>query len=242
MKIALGTRFYDDNPPERLADFGAFVREASNFVGEVLVAVKQTADSSKVREYFDKLKLPKVHIVSMNVWGKFVPALNAIVYHVSAEGYSHLLLCSSEVELSRQVVDELASYMDDGTLVVGAAMSGHEFREGEMIGSGTTVPWNTLALWNLKYLNRTGFVLAADASFDAEAAGVEEVATCAVLQRLYPHLKVKLVKLGSIKWKVEKLSQDRIAAHIKKISSKKERAEKQLKFLELPPPRVLHIE
>jgi len=237
MKIAIGTRFYGKDA-EKLPELEAFVRKAAEFVDEVFVAINETEDKTRALDYLRKLEIPKLHVLGINAWGKFTTALNTIVYHTSSERFSHVLFCSPEIELSREMIEELASYMDEATLVVGAAVAGHEFEEGEHVGTGSRVPWNTLALWNLKYLARTGFVLAADAPFAPDAAGVEEVATCAVLQTLYPQLLVKLVALGKVKWNVDK---SRIDVHIKKIESKNSRAEQQLKFLELQAPKVVHV-
>ena len=240
MKIAIGTRFYEEDR-ERLTQLETFVKKAAELVDEVFVVINVVKDKTKAFFYLKKLKIPKLHLLGMNAWGKFTPALNAIVYHTSKEGFTHLLLCSPEVHISSSLISELASYVDDSTLVAGAAMAGHEFSEGEVAGNGANVPWNTLAVWNLKYLSRIGFVMSADAPFDEASAGVEELSTCAVLQKLYPQLKVKLVKLGDVKWDVGSLDEERIAAHIKKIDSKKERAQKQMDNLQLPPPKILHI-
>jgi hypothetical protein len=239
-RIAVGVRFYEEHP-EKLRVVEKFIRRISPEVNVVIVAVNDAEDKTGASEYLKRLDIPKAEIFSVNAWGKFTPALNAIVYLASARGCTHVLFCSPEIDITPVVICALCAHMDSETLVVGASLEGHEFSEGTVLGNGTTVPWNTLALWNLAYLARTGFLLAGDAPFDPFVAGVEELSTCAALQTLYPRLQVKLVQIPGITWDAAHGGLRRVMAHLRKMHSKKDRAARQLAFIELSPPSILHI-
>lgn len=240
MKIALGTRFYEQNP-EKLKDIPGFINNIVDSVDLVYFVINEEADKTNASKFIRDLNLPKTTCFSMNVWGKFTPALNAIVYNTAMAECTHLLLCSVEMNITPEIVDSLKEHMDGETLVVGAKLLGHEFNKGTVVGTGTTIPWNTVALWNLRYLSRTGFLLVGDAPFDPGSAGVEELTTCAVLQKLYPHLKIKLVEIPGLTYKIQNLSTERMALHAKKLSSKEDRAQKQLDYIELDNPKVIHL-
>ena len=240
MKTAIGIRFYSSSA-DNLDRLKSLVESVSTFADFILIAVKDDIEQSVIPE-IEKWNASKTKAVSVGKQEKFVPILNFMVKYVYGRGFDRLLFVSAEIELTKDIFFQLSQHLDEQTLVAGAVLAGHEFRLGENRGSGETVPWNTLAMWNLDYLARTGFPLAGEAPYDSHFAGVEEIGACAVLQSLYPDLKIKLVNLGAVKWHIEELSNERIADHIKKLESKERRAEKQLKFLELPTPKVLHIE
>ena len=153
---------------------------------------------------------------------------------------------SSSSSSSCDAIRTLFQYMDyDTTLVCGAVLSGHDYRNQQyeipsttrnetnrpslsatvaatttattttavpttMILNGRTSPWNTFALWNINKLSKIGFVsvsegLHVDTSINTNAttkksiAGIEEVATIALLQKLYnPHTEMmaKLISLS----------------------------------------------
>ena len=240
MKTAIGIRFFSSSA-DNLDRLKSLVEGVSAFADFILIAVKDDSSKSVIPEIVSWGQ-KEVEAVSVGKQEKFVPILNFMVKYVYGRGFDRLLFVSAEIELTKGIFLKLSQHLDEQTLVAGAVLAGHEFASGEQVASGVTVPWNTLAVWNLKYLARTGFPLAGEAPYDAHFAGVEEIGACAVLQSLYPDLKIKLINLGAVKWHIEELSNERIADHIKKLESKEQRAEKQLKFLELPAPKVLHIE
>ncbi|KAG7396492.1 CG-1 domain [Phytophthora boehmeriae] len=220
-----------------------------------------------VREFMTQLQTEvasgsiagKVEIIPMLYWGKFVPALNALI-GTAADHFPEadtLLLQSLEVEVDRAGVEFLRSHLDiKHDLVVGAALPGHEFRPDPsaqpMELSGLTSPWNTLALWNLEQLTRVGFALMGDAlrlEIDGigSAAGIEEVANIAMYQQLYANTdsatKAKLVRVPGIAWQVDRLQDpDRLAWHEKKMASKQQRAAAQLAQFGVAPGSVFHLE
>lgn len=59
--------------------------------------------------------------------------------------------------MGRDAVSDMKARMEAADLVVGAALTGHDFREGEAVElTGVTTPWNTLALWDVAKLARLG--------------------------------------------------------------------------------------
>ena len=63
---------------------------------------------------------PSLEIIPVQPWGKFVPALNAIVAHSARRKMQCLLLVSAEVGIRGCVMERLWEFMDlQDTLVVG---------------------------------------------------------------------------------------------------------------------------
>ena len=80
-----------------------------------------------------------------------------------------------------------------------------------------------------------------DALFSLRHAGVEELATIATYQQSFPFLKAKLVQIPNIEWKTDNLTGDRLKKHLKKMATKIKRPAKQLKKLNIKPPKIIHI-
>uniref|UniRef100_H3HAL9 CG-1 domain-containing protein n=1 Tax=Phytophthora ramorum TaxID=164328 RepID=H3HAL9_PHYRM len=222
-------------------------------------------DSSSSSTFIDSSEVAtgtlagKVEIIPMLHWGKFVPALNALV-GAAADHFPKadtLLLQSLEVAVDAASMEALRSHFDiKRDLVVGAALPGHEFQPNPATQpvelSGLTSPWNTLALWNLEQLTKVGFALMGDAlrlEVDGigSAAGIEEVATIAMYQQLYANstspTTAKLVRVPSIAWQVDGLEDPkRLEWHQKKMASKLQRAAAQIAHFGVAPGRVHHLE
>lgn len=103
-----------------------------------------------------------VEILYVPCWGAFVPALNTLLGHAQRRGMQHILYQSLETTCTPEVLARLLDHFTRDTLVVGAALSGHTFEEGEQPLNGRTTPWNTLALWSVRKLSLTGFLAIAD--------------------------------------------------------------------------------
>lgn len=196
---------------------------------ELVAQLRRETDGTHV------VVLPLLH------WGRFVPALNALV----SAAVTHfptaqlLLLQSLEVAADAAAVEFLATRFELGKdLVVGAALPGHDFRPAEADDTGAelaldgrTTPWNTLALWDLSRLALVGFPLLGDAlTLDAANAGVEEVSTIALYQQLFPDASAaKLVAVPGIEWRVADFESDeRRHWQERKMASKLQRAEAQM--------------
>ncbi|KAL9187101.1 hypothetical protein ACHAXT_010821 [Thalassiosira profunda] len=191
---------------------------------------------------------PPLHVLPIRPWGQFVPALNAIVAHCARNGARRVLLASAEVQLTQEAMDVLHSHLDmDTTLVVGAALPGHEYRapeneaEVEVALTGRTVPWNTCAVWNVPKLALTGFPLVAEGLHPAEdggegASGVEEACTIAALQRILSpeRARAKLVAVPGTAWEQDfEGDEKRREWHERKMRSKVTRAKRQLELMGL---------
>jgi hypothetical protein len=237
MKVAVGTRFWGVSIEKDFPRIVAFV-EAAKKIGSVFVAVNTIEDKIGTLEAFPDVAFP------VTPWGKFVQPLNAIVLKAAAAGADFLLLASAEFPPTLVQLDFLFAHMGPATLVVGAAFAEHQFHADEEVsGTGVTVPWNTFSVWNLKNLRGVGFPLIGDAPLEPKMAGVEEVCTIALLQRLNPMLKAKLVKVPGLgeKWDMSGWDESRLAQHRAKIRSKIERPAWQLGEMNLNPPKILHI-
>ena len=194
-------------------------------------------------------------VVPVAPWGRFVPALNALVSWAATApvpdgGASRIMFASAETSVTPSSVQILLDHVDDDhTLVAGCALPGHDYREGggEVPLTGRTTPWNTCAVWNLRKLATTGFPLVAEGLHAQEdgtpgPGGVEEASTIAILQRTLPRgtAVAKLVKVPGVKWEVDWDDEERRRWHESKMRSKVERAAVHLKTLGLE-GTVLHV-
>eukprot|EP00466_Bigelowiella_natans_P013225 jgi/Bigna1/72663/fgenesh1_pg.20_\ len=134
----------------------------------------------------------------------------------------------------------MIEYMQESTLVVGAALPGdHIFKSGLQELNGLTSPWNTLAVWSVSKLSLTGFLMISDGVRNGIQGGVEEVAVIALMQALRPKSSMaKLLFLPAemgLFWNKYFDTEERqvLDYHKKKMASKIERASGQLKALGL---------
>lgn len=238
-KIIIGTRFFEKHP-SKLVIIEKFINRAIACVDNVLVAVNTNEDKTGVLND-DKLRLPGVDIFGVTPWGEFIPALNNLISKAKINGADLLLIASAEINFFPKHVLELQKHMQEDTLVAGSVFPGHIFSEGEQEGNGRTVPWNTFSLWNLDYLSRTGFPLIGDALFDRKSAGVEEVITIALLQKIYPFLKAKLIKLTGIERETCLWDDWRQARYGAELASRISCPAAQMKVFNIDSPRILHI-
>ncbi|KAL7524336.1 hypothetical protein ACHAXR_000533, partial [Thalassiosira sp. AJA248-18] len=189
-----------------------------------------------------------IHVLPVTPWGKFVPALNAIVIYGARIGARYLLMASAEVQLTEAAMDVMKQKLDlEHTLVVGMVLQGHDYKstngEEETVVelTGRTTPWNTCSLWNVPKLALTGFLLVSEGLHPEEdgregSGGVEEVCTIATLQRiLQPHnAQAKLVSIPGTSWGQDFANDEkRKEWHERKMMSKFTRAKRQLDLLGL---------
>lgn len=199
-----------------------------------------------------------VHVLPIMNWG-ITTALNACIHHADSLGACYTAFCSMEVTFDSQVMSVLVSECDlDTTLVAGAALPGHDFYSEELHNNrtvkatGTTVPWNTLAVWNTALLARVGFVAIGNGStvLDA-AAGIEEVSTVSVIQDLarssvdeVPLCKlIRMPNTFNMKWNTNFKEMDpaRYEMHRKKMNMKNVRARDHLSTLRTAPATITHV-
>ncbi|MFA6315427.1 MAG: hypothetical protein WC648_03635 [Candidatus Paceibacterota bacterium] len=249
-KFGIATRFYglSEGDTERLV---TWVDAALAIVppSSIFVAINSEVDLAGSYDFM-KNKYPKVNAFPVTPWGKVVQAPNALLIKSAEQDMDHLLFVSTEYPVTKYVVSLLQSHFDERTLVVGASLSGHDMKasSGKSIlvknASGLQIPWNTCALWSIKRLVHTGFVLAADSLHDPDNAGMEEMGTIAAQQILWPgKAEAKLIVprdcdlvINTHGWNIKR--HDR---YLQNLKSKNIRSAAQLERLSLPTPDVLHI-
>lgn len=245
--LVIATRLHLGNassPPDEkqllstLENFGSLASLVPGSVTSV-IAVDGTPKIDKY-DYVEAIRnlLPKnssIEILPVTPWGKFVPALNALVHHARQNLQAdQILFVSAEVNASASAIQTLRTNLEDeDTIVAGAVMRGHMYagdQEEEVALNGRTTPWNTMAVWNLKWLSLTGFQLVSDLG---SSSGVEECVAISLLQKLFPVLQAKLVKLDDIDWDETFQDEDRRKWHEHKMKSKLDRAQQQMDALQL---------
>jgi hypothetical protein len=276
-QVVVGTRIHWTNHPRDQAidvdkvflQVKAFCDRASMYSTGILIAIgipsplqyddiNNNKQNAVFLESFEKLLKrlrkelvdSKVILLPLTFWGKFVPALNAIISSASTNFpiAKYLLLQSFEIQSHTKAIEFLVSkFKDETDLVVGAALPGHDFVPSTNAKelNGCTSPWNTFALWNLSLLGKIGFPLIGDAiGIEPTNAGVEEVSTIALFQSIFPTKTIaKLYRIPGIVWEVEHFQDEtRHRWQINKMQSKIQRAEAQMNHLTLPKGKVFHLE
>ena len=196
---------------------------------------------SSIRKASQQMSDPP-HILPVTPWGKFVPALNALVAYAAQDCKADLILfVSAETNATPESIETLCQHVTpDDTLVAGALLGGHDYHENSSRKDvvkldGRTTPWNTMAVWKIPKLALTGFQLVSEGLLTDTATepsyGVEEVFAIAVLQNVLgaDQAKAKLVKLADVEWNQGFEDEERRQWHEKKMKSKIERAGRQLK-------------
>jgi hypothetical protein len=180
--------------------------------------------------------LKKVYLFKVNYWSSVETALNLIVAEAKRIKGISLLLQSFEISVSPNSVTEMRNHLGVDTVVVGARLnSDHGGNPGVKPIDGLTSPWNTLALWDLNKLYLTGFQVVPVELLNGIHGGMEEVPTISLLQHLYPdQAKAKVVTLQDVEWNLCWNDGKRLNNHHQKMMTKRERAEIQLKYLDLP--------
>ncbi|TPX49966.1 hypothetical protein SeMB42_g00568 [Synchytrium endobioticum] len=185
-------------------------------------------------------------LVPVARWGNFIPALNEILLIAGRLEFDHILYQSVEASASKALLDVLQSYLDEDTLVVGKCFKDHQFQCGPRVLNGVTAPWNTLALWSVKKLALTGFLLVAEGLYGV-AGGVEEVSVIALHQTIRPtSSKAKLIKIKDEPvdcWTTDWTEPGRREWHATKMASKISRPAAHVDLLNLGDLGVVeHIE
>jgi len=186
----------------------------------------------------------KIELFIIDPWISFTQPLNLLVEKALTHDAKELLFQSIELTISLDDMLRLEKHLLlKDTLVVGAKIcEKHGPTETFTQLNGWTTPWNTLALWNLEKLALTGFLSISSGNLPNIPGGIEEVVTISLLQRLHPNnMKAKVIKLSSVKWNTEWSSEERSAYHQKKMESKDERSQIQLKRLNIEAGEVIYI-
>ena len=149
----------------------------------------------------------------------------------------------------------MLQHFESDTLCVGACFdNSHRFQAGINELDGLSSPWNTLTVWNIARLAKTGFLLVSEGVLKEAAGGIEEVSVIALHQQLFGvnSTKAKLLKLPAcvlvnnsnsqtavskdpeeILWDQAWKDPLRASWHVEKMKSKLQRASNQLDCLQL---------
>jgi hypothetical protein len=266
--LAIATRLHlghASNPPpnsQLVETLSSFAHLASTVKAEHVVVAVDAEDKIEGYSLVNEVRTicnntlknngtTTIHVLPVSPWGKFIPALNAIVCWSARQNAQYLLLASAEVQMTSDAMDALKNKMNiDTTLVAGAVLQGHQHHnpaedddggENEVELTGRTTPWNTLALWNLPKLALTGFLLVSEGLHPDEegtegSSGVEEVCTIATLQKILPSntAEAKLLLIPGVQWGQD-FGDDkgRKEWHERKMMSKVTRAKRQLELMGL---------
>jgi hypothetical protein len=222
---------------------------------DLVASIEQALNDAKRAE--PSFQQQHYEIIKVSPWGNFVPALNALTswacIHQIEYGNTAIMFISAETSVTQETVEAMSCHMADDTLVVGAALPGHDYRGTETNNAievdlnGRTCPWNTIAMWNLNKLALLGFPLVADGLHRLDdgtpiAAGIEEVATVLMHQKLNPTgSKAKLVKVNGVEWRQNFEDEERMKWHDAKMKSKYARAELHRSLLGGLEGKVLHF-
>lgn len=246
-KIMVGNRAFVGN----LDGVSKEIEKLQKFGENVMALPSVAACYTAVNMELDKANLsnltcwhPEHKMLGIKAPGKFVPFLNALIDQAAMIAADYLLLLSTEIKLTEADLQKMLDKMDENTLMVGARLDGHEFHASSTVGiTGVTTPWFTCCLVNVKKIIRLGIPMTGEALFDPtrKSAGVEEVATISLYQRLYADCDAKLIQLDSVAWETGVFEGERLERHHIKMASKKARPRAQVEFANLLSGVVQHI-
>lgn len=236
---------------------------------DLLQAVRQVSDQIMAAHDNGDV-LWKIHVVAVQPWGRFVPALNALVVYAATKlKASRIMFVSAETtSVSVNAVARLLKETlplaggADNILVAGARLAGHDHQVTDpnkpqtVPLNGRTTPWNTLAVWHLPKLAMTGFQLISDGLVSdlvpatdksgkplINMGGVEETVTIALIQKLLgpKQALAKLLAVPEVTWNEKFEDPARQEWHDQKMASKMGRAQQQIDLLGLTDGQVQHL-
>ena len=130
--LAVATRFYGKTA-EDLKRLDRWIDAAVEVSSICLVAVDPARDQSGALDYL--VRRNGVTAFSVIPWGEFTPALNALVLEAFNRGGNRILFASVAFPPRPEIVNKLDEYFNvssDTTLVVGALLSGLDFRRSSL--------------------------------------------------------------------------------------------------------------
>lgn len=254
--MIVATRFWASCHDD-VARLGQWVRRAEGYATRVVVGVRVEMDIAGSVAFLEALecRVP-LRVVPITPWNGFTTALNTLLYHASApseSGYlfgtvplaaeEYILFQSVEVVMTRNHLDALMAHMTEDTLVVGSALEGaHEFQEGTRTIGGLSCVWNTNAVWHLRSLCKTGFLLVSDGIAGNSGPAIEEAAVIHIHQCLgVGRTRAALVSAPGIQWQTAFEAMERQQQHQTKLETKRVRAEKQRQLLGIRAGTIEHV-
>jgi hypothetical protein len=208
---------------------------------DILIVVVDTTYLRAIQNAKEDFK-DRIQFFHIDPWISFTQPLNMLVEKALSLGAKELLFQSIEVEISLEDVEKLEHHLTHcNSLVVGAKLNKEhgKGKQGLVTLDGWSVPWNTLAMWNIEKLGLIGFLSISSGNLENIPGGIEEVVTISLLQKLKPQeMRAKLIKLDSLKWNTNWNSKERELYHKAKMESKEERSIIQLEKLGIEAGKV----
>ena len=156
-RIITCTRYWGKTKSDlkRLDDF---IQRAAEYSAYIIIAIRSEQDRSGAESFLTRRYHGQSRVMPLPVtpWGDVTTALNSMLIRASCAKFRQefILFQSLEIISSAHHIQEMFRHMQSDTLVVGAALEGHQFmakqgdHEAEVEIGGLTSPWNTCALWH----------------------------------------------------------------------------------------------
>ena len=243
--LAIGTRFWGKSV-EDLRRLRIWTDAALKNSDSVFIAVNIAEDTMDTPAYIKANFGERVTVIPVSPWG-FSFALNALIMYAVNAGNVHMLSASVEFPPHAGDINILTRYMRAEVLSVGAALADHDYQPGKVLETPTAqqVPWNTYNLLNLELMKVFGVPLIGDYPGNRNLVGAEEMVTLAIFQKMFGYGKAILTKVPGVSTWEEGLTKDwseeRWAAHLRKMGSKEHRANAQISEATQQSPTVQHI-
>lgn len=256
--VVVATRFWGTSPAS-LDGLYDWISYCLDIYERVFIAVNVDADQSGALHALG-VRYPAskaVIVLGVAPWNGFTTSLNTLLYAaaggsgvygfdtVDTTPCDFIVYQSIELYAPLQSIRSMLEYArGDDTLVVGAAIPDcHQFQGGKTHSiTGLTSPWNTIAMWDIRALARTGFLAVSDGIAGASGPAIEEVAVINLHQSIgHAPTRAILLQLPDIQWSANELTGDRLVKHRQKMATKDPRAEKQRQLLGVAQGKVEHI-
>lgn len=225
-KLAV-TRLHGTAPQirSRLPLVKRFLATTGRFAEKALVLVDKRAYQALLADGDIEAK----HIQLIEPWTGVSSALNGAIYFAKQNGCGQLLVQSLEVTTDAPSLRQLSERVTSEVLVAGAKLTPSH---GKVVGlrrlHADSIPWNTLAIWNVELLSLVGFSPMSDEA--SPQSGMEEVVPISLLKKLMPErAQCLLLSLPGVSW-----TPTRDGSWVQKMKTKNLRARAQVGRLELP--------
>lgn len=233
------TRYYG-NTEKDLEQLYHFIEQAQTYSNRILIGVHIEKDLTDcIRKYSQQKQLTNIPVdfLPIKPWIGISTPLNILLNHVSSDQTS-VIIQSVEIQCTSEHINYLRNYLNqENVLCVGALLDGHQIIENQLYVplQGDTSPWNTLIIWNLEKLRRTGFPLCSDF---VNPPGMEDSAVIALQQKLFGGMKNNRALLVHLNTNIHWLNQftydeERSLKHQMKMKSKNIRTKQLLEILDI---------
>ena len=241
------TRYYG-NTEKDLEQLDRFIEQAKRYSHRILIGVQIEKDLTNCIDKYSSSDVP-VDFIPIQPWIGISTPLNILLNHLPSNETS-VIIQSVEIQCTSEQIHRLRTYLaEKNVLCVGAALDGHQIIDNASSRThlplqGDTSPWNTLIIWNLEKLRRTGFPLCADF---VKPCGMEDSAVIGLQQKLFGGIALNralLVRLNSsIHWHNQFPDDpERSVKHQIKMRSKNLRTQQLFQILGITPHDQISIE